>query len=372
MGRPMIKTYLSCFLLGLLFWSSHAFAFPGMIRHGYVNCTSCHVSPSGGGVLTPYGRELSGEVLSTWAKEGEGKFLYGAFADSLPENLMLGGDTRIIQTYQDNPIFTEKRFYLMQSDVEGAYRFGKFTLDLEVGYLDTNDIASLRQYIMYQFNDENTLRLGKFRNNYGINTDEHQLTIKSGLGWDVETETYNLEFSRLTGNYSFFATAIFGAPESVSQRRGLTIGRTGVVDHGASVRASAYIADKYEIGANYFYGKKSGADWRSVTGPFVILGFTPHFFYLGELDFQDQGQWGVFDYQRLTYEPVQGVQLFITQELARPQFSNMIMRIARYGLGLQYFPRPHYELDLRWNWEQDPYDETRYNPLAWIMLHLYL
>jgi len=368
----MIKEYLYFLFLPLLICSSQAFGFPGMIRHGYVSCTSCHVSPSGGGVLTPYGRELSGEVLSTWAKEGESQFIYGAFAKRIPEYLMFGGDTRVIQTYQNNPIFTEKRFFLMQSDLEGALRIGKFTLDLEAGYLDSNEFQSLRHYVIYQINDENAVRLGKFKNNYGINTDEHQLTIKSGLGWDEETETYNLEYSQLTGNTSVFATAILGAPESAENKHGLTIGRTGVVDHGASLRASTFLADHYELGMSYFYGKKSGTDWRNVLGPFVILGFTPQFYYMGELDFQDQNRWGVFDYQRLTYEAVQGLQVFISQELARPDFIALTSRIARYGMGLQFFPRPHFELDLRWNWEQDPYNETNYNSLAWILFHLYL
>ncbi len=38
--------------------------FPEMVRHGYVNCVACHMSPDGGGVLTPYGRSLSKELLS--------------------------------------------------------------------------------------------------------------------------------------------------------------------------------------------------------------------------------------------------------------------------------------------------------------------
>ncbi|MBN1209692.1 MAG: hypothetical protein JXB05_32890 [Myxococcaceae bacterium] len=37
-------------------------AYPWMIRHGYSSCATCHVDPSGGGMLTPYGRAQS-EVL---------------------------------------------------------------------------------------------------------------------------------------------------------------------------------------------------------------------------------------------------------------------------------------------------------------------
>ncbi len=352
--------------------SSTSFAFPGMIRHGYVNCTTCHVSPSGGGILTEYGHELSAEVLSTWSKDGEEKFLYGSVAKHLSKDLLLGGDTRVIQTYQDNPMFTEKRFFLMQADLEGAYKMGKLTIDLEAGYLDSDTFQSLRHFFLYQFNDVDALRLGKFKNNYGINTDEHMLSIKSNLGWNDETETYNLEYSRLTGKYSIFATAIFGAPESISQKRNLTVGEIGVVDHGGSLRASFSVAEKYEFGVSYFYGKKAFEDWRSVAGPFVILGFTPNFFYMGELDFQAQNGTGVYDYQRLTYEPIQGLQCYVTQEIAHPNNGDTAMQLSRYGLGVQFFPRPHSEIHAQWKWEEDVYDESQYHPVASLLWHYYL
>ena len=45
-------------LLSLLIHSSSAFALPTMIRLGYNNCGACHVSPQGGGLLTPYGKGI--------------------------------------------------------------------------------------------------------------------------------------------------------------------------------------------------------------------------------------------------------------------------------------------------------------------------
>src|SRR3712207_1089498 len=35
-----------------------AAAYPNMIRLGYATCAACHLSPQGGGVLTPYGRGI--------------------------------------------------------------------------------------------------------------------------------------------------------------------------------------------------------------------------------------------------------------------------------------------------------------------------
>jgi hypothetical protein len=42
-----------------------AHAYTWMIKHGYSTCGACHTDPSGGELLTFYGRVLSGEALST-------------------------------------------------------------------------------------------------------------------------------------------------------------------------------------------------------------------------------------------------------------------------------------------------------------------
>jgi len=45
-------------LLTLLVHSSSAVALPTMIRLGYNNCAACHLTPQGGGLLTPYGKGI--------------------------------------------------------------------------------------------------------------------------------------------------------------------------------------------------------------------------------------------------------------------------------------------------------------------------
>jgi hypothetical protein len=50
-------------LLAIAFWTEPAHAYNWMIRHGYGGCVTCHVDPSGGELLTPYGRVQSDLVL---------------------------------------------------------------------------------------------------------------------------------------------------------------------------------------------------------------------------------------------------------------------------------------------------------------------
>src|SRR5690349_16801540 len=98
----------------LIVFSKAALAFPEMIRNGYVNCAACHYSPSGGGILTPYGRQLSREILSNSGKQGEEAFLYG-LAKS-PQWLALGGDIRLLESYRNTPTVQTTRFVPMQID----------------------------------------------------------------------------------------------------------------------------------------------------------------------------------------------------------------------------------------------------------------
>src|SRR5690349_15571775 len=78
---------------------SRAHAYVWMVRHGYTTCATCHADPSGGGLLTQYGR-AQGELLlrTQYAKKDQddpgaaAKFLWGAI--DLPDNVLLGGDFR--------------------------------------------------------------------------------------------------------------------------------------------------------------------------------------------------------------------------------------------------------------------------------------
>ena len=52
-------------LFGIVVVSSRAEAEPLFLAKQYTRCTACHYSPTGGGMLTPYGRLLSHRELST-------------------------------------------------------------------------------------------------------------------------------------------------------------------------------------------------------------------------------------------------------------------------------------------------------------------
>ena len=89
---------------GLSAFPAPASAYAWMVRHGYTSCAMCHTDPSGGSLLTAYGRAQGVLLLASRygasAQDDEaaveaGQFLFGAF--ELPATLLLGGDVRGMQ-----------------------------------------------------------------------------------------------------------------------------------------------------------------------------------------------------------------------------------------------------------------------------------
>ena len=156
---------------------SKAWAYPEMVTHGYGNCISCHASPTGGGLLTPYGRALSKELLSmksdSKGNSGSEQFLYNSV--HLPKNLQVGGDVRFLQMFLENQYESSGRAIFMQADLEAMYSFSKKTRVLvSAGRQDVakaqkamDQFISRRHWINFLIGSEDNiekhqLRLGRF------------------------------------------------------------------------------------------------------------------------------------------------------------------------------------------------------------------
>lgn len=348
-----------------------AFAYPEMIRNGYNNCAVCHYSQNGGGLINAYGRQLSREVLSTWGLEGEEQFLYGIVKP--PEWLAAGGDFRFVQLHRDTDAGHDKKFIMMQADAEAAITYKKIFIDGTAGYEEKNPryaigpgFVSRRHYINFQATDELAIRGGKFLRDFGINTAEHTIATKRPLKFDESSETYNLEFTYLTESWSVSATGVFGLPNYAAV----------LPEKGAAAVASHYFNETYKVGGSYYYGTSSQGS-RNLFGPWAILGFTPHFYLLSEFDFQQQltpqHTFGSVNYQRLGYEVVQGLHLFITQEHQFLDWEHPNQSFSgAYGAGMQFFPRPHFDIQTYFQAYNVQGQVGNFDYWYWLMFHYYL
>jgi hypothetical protein len=335
-----------------------------------VNCTTCHVSPNGGGVLTPYGKGISEELQSTWGKEGEGNLLHGAVKP--PEWLHVGGNVRAIQVVRNTPSQWSGNFFFMQADLEAYATVKQFTFGGTLGYMGGPPsyfpLFSRRHFVMYQPSESFFFRAGRFQQAYGLNVAEHQLFIRKGLGWDQDTETYNLEGAYITDKWEAFLTANFGRFDMPLMNR----------ETGFGVRGARAIGDHYKVGVNYAYLWNSLTN-RHLMGFYGVLGFTANFYLLTEADFQYAttagiGAWGFINYLKVDYEFFKGFHAFLLQELTNKDLKNLNKLGESYGIGIQFFPRPHFDLQL-------VYEKSRamnngnsdfFIDYAFLILHYYL
>ncbi len=319
----------------LVLFAGRAFSFPENLREGYPSCTSCHVSPGGGGVLTPYGRGASETFMSTWAKEGEGKFLYGLVP--LPDYLMLGGDARGVWA---------PKFIPMQQELEMAVyspASPALTLDVSAGrYDETRGLQYRRYYLKAMLSDIVGLRAGRFIPVYGINTPDHTTVTRQGLGFGEGQETYNLEGAAIGSFGELVVTGIFG------QRAGTELDSTKVgtlrTDDmvGGSARGAFYLNGGSSVGLSgmslwNFYGAK-----RDSGGVFTQLSLSRHLVLLSEADrLWERGQKPVnLAFTKLTAEVFSGFLPFLMGEAEGPLYNGR--------MGLDWQPRPHLQATLEW------------------------
>jgi len=139
----MIRTLV--FLLAATAVASTGWAEPTFLAKQYTRCTACHYSPTGGGLLTPYGRLLSHRELSTTGgsptapasdaeddPRGEQAFLYGALGNALG-NVHLGLEMRPAHLQIGFPGGHQDMNFLMNLDLVGALQTDRWTVYGSIG-----------------------------------------------------------------------------------------------------------------------------------------------------------------------------------------------------------------------------------------------
>ena len=231
-------------------------------------CSTCHFSPTGGGLLTDYGRLMSRQDISTSDGDREG-FLWGALGDKLGP-LHLGIDVRPAHLQVSYPGGSFGTSFVMNADVLAVYQAHDWTLYGEVGHrpkLAGGGLYSYEYWAARKLDDRWSVRFGRFLPAYGVRFADHTSLNRNDLGFDKYDQVYGVEVSEASGNHLLQISGGPGRAEAVLHEQGRQAFTT-------SARMQFDLSSKTVLVASGIYRTASETVVRNgSTG--LALGFSP-------------------------------------------------------------------------------------------------
>lgn len=370
--KPLILTIIFSFTIGILI-TPDAQAFPDTIRHGYTNCTTCHLSPSGGGLLTPYGRSLSRELISTWGNENEELPLHGLIKipENLSETIYFGGDIRSLSITErkqeekngETEIENESESFLMQSQLRFAYGWNQLKLILSMGKIEnpkeekTIKWVSPEYYALWSPKEELFARIGRFEPLHGLRMPDHNLWIKSEIGfvpW-AERDTAEMIYE---GEKQFLSFSGFQSTSASASQH--TTGYTGSIFY--------VIGDKHRMGLSGMNQEGQGIRLRtlSLVGTFTLNERT--YILTENARLSALGKNKDLSFVRFGYEIFKGF-TFTLQNQFKQEVGSSGTAETKTGFGATWFPRPHFEIIT--NFDQHKIKKEKEDEFT-LLFHYYL
>jgi hypothetical protein len=365
-------------------------AYPWMIRHDYTGCATCHVDPSGGGVLTAYGA-TQGDVLlrmhygaTSNADEDNPSagFLWGVVkppAWFLPSGAIR---TLALASKNGNSGFGAD-FIVMQADLRAAIVAGGFRAYGSVGFVSSEGsaaalsggIVSREHWLGWAFGPDEAflVRAGRIDLPFGLRQIEHTLFVRQSTRTDLnDTQqhgvalSYNAGLFRgeamvIAGNYQVSPDAYrergYSAYAEVAPRSNVAVGLSSLVTHAAR---DLYLRLPDTRQAHGVFGR-----WAPVE-PLVLL---------AEVDLLHHSATSATGYASMLQadvEPIQGLHLIATGENMRLGGTSTSTSWSGW-LGAGWFFAPH--ADVRFDFQKQSLALGRSTlPITALMLqaHVYL
>jgi hypothetical protein len=350
---------------------------------GTSRCNQCHFSPSGGGLITNYGRDATGEDLSSF--EGNGGFLWGAF--ELPGWLALGFDTRgaVLRHQAGNPEPTTAVFP-MQADLQARVAFADaFSLSATVGYrgqarkspaglgnenyypASADVVISREHYLMWRSGALGPyVRAGRFFAPYGLRLAEHTTYVRRDNGFNLLQETYGLSGGLVQNEWELHATLFL--PDLLRS--------FGSQEKGFAAMFEKRFADAYAVGvdARVALGEGGKRYGGGLFGKAYVAAIKTMLMAQGDF-FQVQGDSGTASSQLIGYVgptvmPVRGIWLGAYAEVNQTDIKVKGTATTAVNGQLNWFPYPHLELVIQARMQSPQEQEAAKTLMA--QLHLFL
>jgi hypothetical protein len=369
-------------LLPLALGAAGLGAEPMFLSKQYNRCTSCHYSPTGGGLLTPYGRSLSRQELSTKGQgyatvpppakgRGEESFLWGALGGALgPVDLGIDVRPSHLTLDQGGPTSNGKDF-MMTADLLAAWRGHGFTVYGEVGRKpaigqDSAGIYSYEHWAGFESGKGLGFRVGRFLPAYGIRLADHTAYTRTLLGFDKYDQVYALEVSHTGEKHLIQVSVGPGSADAIVHGEAHPFTATGRFQWDLGPRTALVFSGLYR-------DKTTLVPANGASG--VAFGFAParRLSIWTEADAQfQQGASGAPAWSLLNetgLEVFRGLWLKVSPQL-RTDYGDTSGGVFRWALEADLLPRTHWNLGLSYYHDKTRGSGSVYKTLL-AQLHLY-
>ncbi|MAF78891.1 MAG: hypothetical protein CME60_12060 [Halobacteriovoraceae bacterium] len=366
------------FFVLILFSSSYSFGFVENVTKGYPNCMACHVSASGGGVLNDYGRSLSKELMSTWTLFSHFEDPYYGLAKNTP-NIKFGGQHRVIQIHGENDQVKLKRQFTMQNNVEFAIQYAQAfvvaTLGTKEGPDNTPDkrkFLSERHYIQWAAAPDVQVRVGKFRQNFGINHPNHSRFTKSSTGFGSYSESYNLDLTKFFEwgeiNVSSSVGNMWTNKNEDDEKRNLAVNLTHYMGGNSRVGISLLKGESKSYIRDLFSAHAVFPLFKNIVGRSEIVYENKANKTGDSLTPKTKALYGDHQYG---YKLFKGFMPYLVFEHSQNNLENSDTLILAPGTGFQFLPIPHVELRAEFQKRKYMNDPNNLEDRLSFQMHLY-
>jgi hypothetical protein len=360
-------SFLPWFFLVVLLCPRAAHAYPWMIRHDYTGCATCHVDPSGGGVLTEYGAAQSDILLRTRYgasaadpdETSAAGFLWGAVKP--PEWLRPSGSFRtLVLADKVGSAGYATQLILMQADLRAAIIQGGFRAYASAGVVNVDGseasvsggVVSRQYWAGWSFaNDALLLRAGRIDLPYGIRQIEHVFYVRRSTRADVnDTQQHGVALAYSGGLLRAEVMAIAGnyqiSPDAYRER-----GYSGYAEIAPVSSAAFGVSSLVTHAARDILLRVPNT--RQAHGIFARWAPVRPLVLLGEADLLVQSALSSTDYATMLQadvEPIQGVHLIATGENMKEGGVSSATSWSGW-LGANWFFAPH--ADVRFDFQKE-------------------
>jgi hypothetical protein len=365
-------------LLAVLASAAAAGAEPRFLSKQYTRCTTCHVSPTGGALLSAYGRALSHRELSTTGapaaagdvepKPGEESFLWNALGEALGP-VQMGVNLRPSHLRYDFAGFSSDRNLLMTADVQAAVRVSDWVLFGQIGRELEEDgftLDSSEYWAGWQPEEGVGFRGGRFLPAYGVRFADHTSYNRSFLGLAQYDQMLGVEVSHSRGRY-LTQVAAGGRAEPLFDDDGReAFMATGRVQADLGARTTL-------VGSALVRGESDVEPRHGAAG--VAVGYAPtsRLTTWTQVDGVFREGTGSTSYvltNETSFEVYRGIWAVVTPQ-ARVGGGAAVPDVLRFGVGGVFLPRTHFNVNVHYYRDRNRTSEIT-TRIVLLQLHLYL